>query len=114
MIFHPSYKRPFVSAEEVIAILESMPGQEREKFFAILASKAFSVQENFGHAEVFGNLDDAQFSATEAAQYLEVSIATFRRYVHDGRIKACVEVGSSHLYALADLREMKQALHLVK
>lgn len=114
MIFHPSYKRPSVSAEEAIAILESMPVQEREKFFAILASKAFPAAEDFSHTEVFGHLDDAQFSATEAAQYLEVSIATFRRYVHDGRIKACTEIGSSHLYALADLREMKQALQLLK
>lgn len=90
-----------------------MPGHEREKFFAIWASKAFPAQESFSHAALFGHLDKAQFSATEAAQYLEVSIVTFRPYVHDGRIKACAEVGSSHLYALADLREIEQALHLV-
>jgi excisionase family DNA binding protein len=78
-----------------------LPKNEREKFFALLAEKAFPSEENFTHDEVFGHLTDAEFTAAEAADYLQVSIATFRRYVRDGKIKATSEVGTSHLYALA-------------
>ncbi len=101
------------TAEEVFAILQSLPGSERDKFFAILAMKAFSSAENVDHATVFGPLHAAPFSASEAADYLEVSIATFRRYVRAEKIRASSEIGTSHLYALADLRAFKQALRLL-
>jgi excisionase family DNA binding protein len=62
------------------------------------------------HEELFGHLDDEEFTAAEAAEYLDVSIPTFRRYVKAGRIKASSEVGTTHLYKLTALRELKQAL----
>ncbi|WP_366145452.1 helix-turn-helix domain-containing protein [Methylovulum sp.] len=59
-------------------------------------------------------MDKAQFTATEAADYLEISIATFRRYLKAQKITASTEVGSTHLYALDTLREFKKALKLTK
>lgn len=38
----------------------------------------------FSHEQLFGHLAEAEFTATEAAEYLEVSIPTFRRYVQGG------------------------------
>lgn len=102
-----------LTAEEVFAILQGMPASEREKFFALLAQHAFPATENFSREAVFGHLNGAQFSASEAAQYLDVSIATFRRYVRAGKIRASSEVGTSHLYPLTALRELKQALTLL-
>ncbi len=69
-------------------------------------------QENFTHEQVFGDLKGASFTAKEAAEYLDVSIATFRRYVKDKKIMADSEVGSPHLYSLNALREFKKALRL--
>ncbi|PXX77255.1 helix-turn-helix domain-containing protein [Rivihabitans pingtungensis] len=66
------------------------------------------------HDEVFGHLRDEEFTAAEAAEYLEISIATFRRYVHAGKITAHSSVGNAHLYLLAVLRALKQAIKLAK
>jgi excisionase family DNA binding protein len=90
-----------------------MPSSEREKFFALLASKAFG-EDNLNHDTLFGHLRGDEFTAAEAADYLEVSMPTFRRYIKAGKIKPSSEVGTSHLYPLAALRELKKALKLVK
>ena len=70
--------------------------------------------ENASHEEVFGHLKDAEFTADEASQYLEVSIATFRRYCKQGKVTASSIVGTSHLYPLEDLRALKKALKIVR
>lgn len=36
------------------------------------------------HEELFGSLADDNFTAQEAAEYLEVSVSTFRRFVASG------------------------------
>jgi len=82
-------------------------------YTACTASKAFG-EDNLSHDTLFGHLRGDEFTATEAADYLEVSMATFRRYVKAEKIKPSSEVGTSHLYPLAALRELKQALKLVK
>jgi response regulator of citrate/malate metabolism len=64
-------------------------------------------EQNFSHQQVFGELENALFTATEAAEYLEVSIATFRRYLKTQKIAADSVVGSIHLYSLTALREFK-------
>ena len=53
-------------------------------------------------------------TAAEAAEYLEISIATFRRYVQAGKITAHSSVGNAHLYPLAALRALKKAIKLAK
>lgn len=71
-------------------------------------------QENFNHQQVFGELENALFTATEAAEYLEVSIATFRRYLKTQKITAESGIGSTHLYSLNSLREFKKALRAIR
>jgi hypothetical protein len=71
-------------------------------------------QENFSHQQVFGDLKNVLFTATEAADYLEVSIATFRRYLKSQKITADSGIGSTHLYSLNSLREFKKALHVTR
>lgn len=45
------------------------------------------------HDQVFGHLVDDVFTAHEAAEYLEVSIATFRCHVQSGKIKPSKTLG---------------------
>lgn len=66
------------------------------------------MQDSFSHEEVFGHLKDARFSAQEATEYLEVSMATFRRYVQSQKIKPIEVVGRSQLFASGDLRKLKR------
>jgi excisionase family DNA binding protein len=99
-----------LTAEQLFENLQQMPSTEREKFFLLLSAKAFEDKETFTHEELFGHLRDAEFTAAEAAEYLDVSIPTFRRYVRAGKIKASSEVGTTHLYRLTELRELKKAL----
>jgi excisionase family DNA binding protein len=62
------------------------------------------------HKEVFGHLRNDTFSAEEAAEYLEISIPTFRRYVQSGKIQPKEIIGRSQLFATIDLRKLKQKL----
>jgi len=96
-------------AEEVFYQVQHMPEGERLKFFALVAKNAFQVDQ-FTHSDVFGHLKDARFSAQDAAEYLEVSMPTFRRYVQSNKIKPVEVIGRSQLFTSSDLREFKQTL----
>ena len=96
-------------AEEVFSQIQHMPESERLKFFALIAENAFQA-DNFAHNDVFGHLKDARFSAQDAAEYLEVSMPTFRRYVQSEKIKPVEIIGRSQLFTSSDLRELKQTL----
>lgn len=87
-------------------------GFVRDLLFALEENN--NMRNDLSHEELFGDLEDSLFTAKEAMEYLEVSSATFRRYVHDGRICADTEVGTSHLFKLEDLRELKLALKKIK
>lgn len=102
-----------MTAEELYQDLKTMPANERTRFFTLLAINAFG-DENLSHVQVFGHLASDEFTAQEAAEYLEVSISTFRRYVHDGKIKPSSELGRNQLFATADLKTFKRALKDVK
>ena len=102
------------TAEQIFSELQRMPSSEQEKFFNLLAKKAFHDDDNTSHEELFADLEDAFFTAKEAMEYLEISSATFRRYIKDGRITSGMGVGTSHLFSLDDLRELKMAIKLVK
>ena len=103
-----------ITAQHIFNELQMIPSSEQEKFFNLLAKSAFRHEEDFSHSEVFGDLEDAYFTTKEATEYLEISSATFRRYVRDGKIYASTEIGTSHLFRLEDLRELKAAIKLVK
>ncbi len=76
--------------------------------------KTLDNEDNLSHQQLFGHLEADLFTASEAAEYLEVSMATFRRYLKAEKLLASTEIGASHLYALDDLRQFKQALKLTK
>lgn len=64
----------------------------------------------FSYEQVFGHLRNAHFSAQEAAEFLEISIPTLRRYVHAGRLKPASILGRSQLFSSTDLKLLKQQL----
>ena len=57
--------------------------------------------EDMGHAQLFGQLADDAFTA---AQYLEVSMPTFRRHVATGRLSRSSMVGRSRMFKVAELK----------
>lgn len=101
------------TARELFSTLQQLPTDERQQFFMLLAN-SLGEQENFSHQQVFGDLENALFTATEAAEYLEISIATFRRYLKTQKIIADSGIGSTHLYSLSSLREFKKALRATR
>jgi excisionase family DNA binding protein len=102
-----------VTAEIVYKNFTQLAPDERAKFFALLAEPGVQDQ-NFSHEQVFGHLAGDAFTATEAAEYLGVSISTFRRYVAHGKLHASSEVGRSQLFATKDLKAFKRSLQDVK
>lgn len=102
-----------MTAEELFHDLKTMPTNERVRFFSLLAINAFG-DENANHEQVFGHLANDEFTAHDAAEYLEVSMSTFRRYVHDGKIQPSNELGRNQLFATRDLKTFKRALKNMK
>ena len=101
-----------VTAEELFATVKSMPSSERARFFSMIGANAF--QEDYSHEQVFEDLADAEFTASESAEYLEVSLATFRRYAQRGKIKPSRVVGRNQFFATKDLKSFKRSLRIVK
>ena len=98
-----------MTAEDMFDQVKKMPTKERVKFFSLIAINAFQ-ENNFTHEQVFGHLRNDTFSAEESAEYLEVSMPTFRRYVQSGKIKPKEVIGRSQLFGTIDLRKLKQKL----
>jgi excisionase family DNA binding protein len=95
-----------MTAEDVFAQVKQMAAKERIKFFSLIAINAF--QENdLTHDQVFGHLKKDAFSAEESAEYLEISIPTFRRLVQSGKLKPTRVIGRSQLFSTEDLRKFK-------
>jgi excisionase family DNA binding protein len=69
-----------------------------------------SSTKSFSHSQIFDHLKNSLFSADEAAQYLEVSMPTFRRYVQAGKLKPTQNVGRNQLFSSGDLRRLKQKI----
>ena len=98
-----------ITAEDMFDQVKQMPTKERIKFFSLIAINAFQ-ESNLNHEQVFGHLRNDTFSAEEAAEYLEVSMPTFRRYVQSGKIQPKEVIGRSQLFATIDLRKFKQKI----
>lgn len=101
-----------IDAKQVFDEFVKLDINERTRFFALLANTI--EPDHMTHEELFGDLKDAEFTAQEAAQYLEVSMATFRRYLKAEKIRASSSIGNVHLYALDDLKAFKDARAVVK
>ena len=98
-----------MTAEDLFAHVQKMPSKERIKFFSLVAINAFQ-ETDYTHEQVFGHLRNATFSAEEAAEFLEISIPTLRRYVQAGKLKPSAIIGRSQLFSSSDLKLLKQQL----
>ena len=98
-----------MTAEDLFAHIQKMPAKERIKFFSLIAINAFQEAE-YSHEQVFGHLRNATFSAEEAAEFLEISLPTLRRYVQAGRLKPTSTIGRSQLFSSSDLKLLKQKI----
>lgn len=96
-----------MTAEDLFAQVQKMPAKERIKFFSLIAINAFK-ETDYTHEQVFGHLRNASFSAEEAAEFLEISLPTLRRYVQSGRLKPSTTIGRSQLFSSDQLRLFKQ------
>lgn len=102
-----------ITAEDLFQDLKQMPVTERQKFFVILSTNAFRG-EDLSHEELFGHLAGDKFTAQEAAQYLEVSMSTFRRFVVGGKLNPSSTVGRNQMFAVPELKAFKKALKTAK
>ena len=68
------------------------------------------AEEIFLLCDLFGHLKDERFSAQDAAEYLEVSMPTFRRTIQSGKLTPAEIVGRSQLFSSADLRKFKESI----
>ena len=98
-----------ITAEALFAQVKQIPAKERIKFFSLIAINAFK-ETDYSHDQVFGDLRNASFSAEEAAEFLEISLPTLRRYVQAGRLKPSTIIGRSQLFSSSDLRLLKQKM----
>lgn len=103
-----------LNAEKLFSSLQQLNNEERQHFFNLLSERAFGTPDNMTHQALFGDLKDAEFTAQEAAQYLDISIATFRRYLKDQKIVASSTVGNVHLYSLGELKKFRMAKDLLR
>jgi hypothetical protein len=102
-----------MTAEALYQDLKQMPANERQKFFVILSSNAFP-DEDLSHEELFGHLRNDTFTARESAEYLEVSMTTFRRYVTVGKLNPSSTLGRNQMFAVPELKAFKKALKATK
>jgi hypothetical protein len=103
------------TAEAMMRSLKAMSVAERVRFFSSLGAAAFeNHSQNYSHADVFGEVNAAEFSAAEAAEYLEVSIPTFRRFVQGGKVVPTRAVGRNQFFAAAALKVFKRARREVR
>ena len=63
------------------------------------------------YEDVFGHLAGETFTVAEAAEYLDMSVPNFRRYVRRGQITPAQTVGRNQLFGTRDLRALKHALN---
>jgi excisionase family DNA binding protein len=102
-----------MTAEDLFKDLKQMPTTERQKFFVILSTNAFRG-DDMSHEELYGHLSGDNFTAQEAAEYLEVSMSTFRRYVASGKLNPSSTVGRNQMFAVPELKTFKKALKTTK
>jgi excisionase family DNA binding protein len=99
----------YMTAEDLFVHVQKMSSKERIKFFSLIAINAFQ-EHDYTHEQVFGHLRNAAFSAEEAAEFLEISLPTLRRYVQAGKLKPSSIIGRSQLFSSADLKLLKQKI----
>lgn len=66
------------------------------------------------HQDPFGHLSGDEFTAEEAAEYLEVSMPTLRRLVTGGRLNPSSTVSRNQMFAVPELKTFKRTLKTAK
>ena len=97
-----------LTAQDLFSEMRRMPATERAKFFLLLSTNAFR-DDDFSHEQVFGHLAREPLSAAEAAEYLEISLPTLRRYVQAKKLIPSHVVGRNQMFAANDLRAYKRS-----
>lgn len=100
----------WMNRDPVYREIINMPVGEREKLFAAIARRGFE-KDLYTYEEVFEDLAGSPFTIREAAEYLEVSEITIRRWVKAGRLKDR-RIGKRIVFDPSVLREKKGALRL--
>lgn len=98
-----------LTAQDLFTEMKRMPATERVKFFSLLSNNAFR-DDDFTHEQVFGQVNREPLSATEAAEYLEMSLPTLRRHVQAEKLKPSHSVGRNQMFLASDLRAYKRKL----
>ena len=97
-----------LTAQDLYHSFNQMPAAEKKSFFELIISRLFSEQTaDASHEQLFGYLKEAQFSAQEAAEYLEISISTLRRLVTKNELTPIKTVGRNQFFATSDLKALK-------
>ena len=96
-----------LTAQDLFSEMRRMPATERAKFFLLLSTNAFRG-DDFSHEQVFGHLAREPLSAAEAAEYLEISLPTLRRYVQARKLIPSHVVGLNQMFSANDLRAYKR------
>ncbi|MGE4125373.1 MAG: helix-turn-helix domain-containing protein [Pusillimonas sp.] len=99
-----------LTAEDLFSEMQRMPATERVRFFSLLTGSAFR-DDDFTHEQVFGHLQQEPFSTAEAAEYLEVSVPTLRRYVQSGKLVPSHVIGRNQMFSAQTLRAFKRSRH---
>jgi excisionase family DNA binding protein len=97
-----------LTAQVLFSEMRRMPATERAKFFLLLSTNAFR-DDDFSHEQVFGHLAREPLSAAEAAEYLEISLPTLRRYVQAKKLIPSHVVGRNQMFSANDLRAYKRS-----
>ncbi|CAN1542340.1 SinI-like, DNA-binding domain [Burkholderiaceae bacterium] len=97
-----------LTAQDLFSEMRRMPATERAKFFLLLSTNAFR-DDDFSHEQVFGHLAREPLSAAEAAEYLEISLPTLRRYVQAKKLIPSHVVGRNQMFSANDLRAYKRS-----
>jgi excisionase family DNA binding protein len=95
-----------ITAEKVYKEIVSMPVDEREKLFAVIARQGFE-KDVYTHEEVFGDIRHSPFTIKEAAEYLEVAEITVRRWSKEGTLKS-ERLGKNIVFNVDDLKRFKR------
>lgn len=94
-----------ITAEKIYRAILEMPVTEREKLFLVIARQGFE-KELYTHAEVFDDIK-TPFTIKEAAEYLEVSEITVRRWAKAGILKSRL-IGRNIVFMAEDLKKLKR------
>ena len=96
-----------ITAEKVYEDMIEMPVKEREKLFAVIARQGFT-KDRYRKEAVFDDIRSALFTVREAAEYLEISEITLRRWVKAEKIPF-QRMGRNILFDADQLKAFKKA-----